>query len=92
MSVYSAAPIAVSTSAVPVLGTTGLGGLWSVKLKNSGTNPITLGGSGVTATTGYLMAGGDTLSVDVEGDDALYAISALGSTLQVLALGKELGG
>lgn len=87
--------IAVTSTAVNIAAnlSLGVGGLISVKLKNSGaTNPIALGGSGVTASAGYQMAPGDVLAVDLEGDDALWAVSTSGSTLQVLALGKEIGG
>lgn len=79
----------VPASTTPVIG---LGGLVSLKLSNSGANPIQLGPAGVTASTGYTLAASAALTLDLEGDDTLYAVSALGSTLQVLALGKEIGG
>lgn len=93
MSTYSGS-VAVSTTAVSIPASIGfgLGGLVSVRLKNSGANPIQLGNALVTGSTGYTMAAGDVLTVDLEGDDVLYAASTAGSTLQVLALGKMIGG
>lgn len=88
--------IAVSTTALSVPASTtpviGVGGLVSLKLSNSGANPIQLGGPGVTTSNGYTLAASAVLALDLEGDDTLWAVSALGSTLQVLALGKEIGG
>lgn len=42
----------------------------------AGGQVVYIGGANVTTTTGYPLAAGETLSLDIEGDDVVYGIVA----------------
>jgi hypothetical protein len=53
---------------------------------HSSSGTIYIGGVGVTSSTGYRMDNGDKLTVGLSDNEALYAITATGtSTMQVYA-------
>lgn len=89
MSVVSNQLAVTATAAIVVAGQSG--GVIEMHLTNSGANPIQLGPSSITGATGFTLAAGVTIPLRISGDDVLYAVSALGSTLQVLAVGEVLG-
>jgi hypothetical protein len=54
-------------------------------------NPVYLGGSGVTSSTGFLLKAGESMTFNVVGDDSLYAI-ATGATVTVsILVGRQVG-
>lgn len=53
-----------------------------------GTAAVWLGGSGVTANTGLLLAAGESVTYNVVGSDSLYAISA-GSVVVAVSAGRQ---
>lgn len=78
---------AVTSSAAKVLDMTTLGiqdpALTAiVTVTNNGSNPCYLGGDNtLTSSNGFLLAAGLSTTVGMYADDALWAISALGTTL-----------
>lgn len=51
------------------------------------TNPVYIGGSAVTTSTGTKLAAGGSLTYNVIGNDSLYAISA-GSVVVAVSVGR----
>jgi hypothetical protein len=80
----TAARITVSTTAV-ALNTATSGGV-DLYIKNTSANAADLGASTVTAGTGYDLAAGASITVQVDAGDVLYAIrsAAADATLAVL--------
>lgn len=56
-----------------------------VYLRNTGATDVFLGAPGVTATTGYNLASGSSLSVVIRDDEELYGIAAVSGTVHILA-------
>ena len=80
----SAARVVVSTSAV-ALNSTSPGGE-RLLITNTTANTADLGGSGVTAGTGYLLGANASVSFELDPGDLVYAIRTGGvdTTLAVL--------
>lgn len=81
----SAARVTVTTTAV-ALNTTSTGGN-SLRITNTdatATNTVDLGPAGVTSGGGLPVAGGATVTVDVDPGDVLYAISGGSVVVAVL--------
>lgn len=80
----TAARVTVSTSAV-ALNTASTAGQTLV-LKNTSANAADLGPSTVTATAGFDLAAGATVTVELSAGDVLYAIrsAAADATIAVL--------
>lgn len=71
------APTAVTPPGVP----------WSGVIKVNGAATVNVGPSSITTTTGFPIAAGETLPVDLDADDGpLYAIATTGSQ-ELLLLG-----
>lgn len=58
-----------------------------IRLKNTGSTAAFLGSATVTVTTGYSLAAGESFDMDLESDEALYAISAVAATIHVIRTG-----
>lgn len=56
-------------------------------LKNTGAATVFVGGSGVTTATGYPLAVGDILNLELSEGGALYGIAATTGTVAVLNTG-----
>lgn len=80
----SAARITVSTSAV-ALNTASTAGQ-RLTLKNTSANAADLGSSGVTATNGFDLAAGATVTVEVAPGDVLFAIRSGGTDATIAVL------
>lgn len=59
----------------------------SVLMTNVGAAAVFLGGAGVTTTNGYSLAAGASLSVDLTGDEKMFAVAAVSGSLHVLRTG-----
>lgn len=58
----------------------------TLKIKNiDATNAVDIGASAVTAGTGYPLAAGETLTIDADPGDGVYAIRSAGADV-VLAI------
>lgn len=76
--------VTVSTTAV-ALNAVGSSGT-TLKIKNTdATNAVDLGTSTVTAGTGYPLAAGETITLDADPGDGVYAIRSAGADV-VLAI------
>lgn len=53
------------------------------------TNPVYLGGSGVTANTGAKLAAGASITRNVVGNDSEYAIATGGTVLVAVEAGRQ---
>lgn len=73
--------VTVETTAV-ALNPAGTGGT-ILRIKN-GAAAIDLGGSGVTAGTGFEVAASGEVTVELDSGDVLYAICATSSVVQVM--------
>lgn len=75
-----AAQVTVTTTATQLSGNSDRGapGI-SVAVRNRGTTSIFLGGPGVTTTTGFELAAGESATCDLAGDDELFGICAAGT-------------
>lgn len=80
----TAARVTVSTTAV-ALNTSSSGGM-SLCIKNTSANAADLGATGVTATNGFDLAAGATVTIDLRPGDVLFAIrsAAADATLAIL--------
>lgn len=88
----SSAVVAVTSTATLLSGTdpgdvSGAANGQQLQLNNTGATSVFLGGAGVTTTTGYTLAAGAQLRVELEGKEALYAIAAATGTVGVLRTG-----
>ena len=75
----TSARIAVTTS--PTLISQSGSEIGHALLKNTGAASVFLGGADVTTTTGYEFAVGETLSITLGSNEALYGIVATGTVL-----------
>jgi hypothetical protein len=55
----------------------------TVIIKNAGAEDLVLGASNVTAATGFRLAAGQTLTVELFDPESIYGVSASGSNLTV---------
>lgn len=80
----TAARVTVSTVAVALNTASAYG--QTLAIKNTSANAADLGTSAVTATTGYELASGATVVVEVDAGDVLFAIrsAAADATLAIL--------
>lgn len=79
--------ITASTTATAVAATNS-DAVQSLVLRNSGATDVVLGGTGVTATTGYTLAAGVALGrIEIAAGEQLFVIAATTGTLEVLRLG-----
>lgn len=80
----TAARVTVSTVAVALNTATAYG--QTLIIKNTSANAADLGTSAVTANSGYDLAAGATVEVEVDSGDVLYAIrsAAADATLAIL--------
>lgn len=85
----SAQRITVSTAAVALNTDTDTVGGTTLVIKNTSANAADLGPSTVTATTGFDLAAGATVTVELGLGEQLYAIrsAAADATLSVLRIG-----
>jgi hypothetical protein len=60
---------------------------FQIIVNNAGTQPMWVGGSGVTQTTGYPIYSGGSASFPIGNGAVLYAVSPNGTTAAVMALG-----
>lgn len=81
----AASRVTVSTSAV-ALNTASSGGQRFV-LKNTSANAADLGPAGVTAGTGFDLAAGATLAVELDPGDVLFAIRSAAADATIAVLG-----
>lgn len=51
----------------------------SLLLRNRGSAAVFVGGSGVTSAAGFQVDAGETLALDLEADEAVFAVAASGS-------------
>jgi hypothetical protein len=83
----SGARFTVSTSAVAVAGSAGGSASLQVVIRNNdATNGASLGDSSVGAATGFLLAAGQTVAVDLEPGERIYAIRAAAADVIVSVL------
>lgn len=55
-------------------------------LRNASGQPVYLGGdNSVTASNGYLLANGETMAVDLVGDELWTSCASVGAEIQILA-------
>lgn len=81
----TAARVTVSTAAV-ALNTAGTAG-GSLTVKNTdATNAADLGAAGVTAGTGFPLAAGATVTIEVDAGDVLYAIRSAAADVSLAIL------
>jgi len=80
----TASRVTVSTTAV-ALNTAEVGGGVLI-LKNTSANAADLGPSTVAATTGFDLAAGATLTVELDAGDVLYAIRSGGADAVIAVL------
>lgn len=50
-------------------------------IKNKGSDPVYLGDSAVTSSTGFELAAGEAVVVHLSGEDKLYGICATGQSV-----------
>lgn len=72
MTVPDTATVLVSRGGNPTAGAAGK----AVALTNRGGGAVDLGGSAVTSGSGYQLAAGETVTLDLEITEEVYAISA----------------
>lgn len=81
MATAASQAVAVGTSAVALSATeTDSSVGQSLLLTNKGAVELVLGGSGVTSATGYRLAAGASVTVQLGSGDALYGVVTSGST------------
>lgn len=69
--------VTVSTTAIALA--TGSASGTATLVRNRGTSPVYLGGSGVTTATGFQVDAGDIVSIELGPLEIVYAIAAAGS-------------
>lgn len=69
--------VTVGTSATSVIAA-GVAGLRAV-VRNAGSTSVFLGPAGVTTTTGYELAAGDSVEVPVNGGGEVFGVVATGT-------------
>lgn len=80
----SASQVSVGTSATSILDVGDSGAV--AEITNQGANPVFIGGSGVTTSTGYSLAAGATLRLTMSPEDEVFGIVASGSeTVHVIS-------
>jgi hypothetical protein len=84
----AAAQITVGTSATQLQAREGDG--HSLCLRNAGAVDVYLGASDVTTSTGFKLAAGETMALDLLAAEAVYGIVASGSCI-VHVLGVSVG-
>lgn len=89
MAAVTTQAVSVGTSATPI--TTGAlplaaPGKTAVLVSNIGTNPIYLGGAGVTASTGVLIAAGVTVPMHGATLQSLYGIATTAASTLVIGV------
>lgn len=72
VTVPDTATVLVSRGGNPTAGNAGK----SVAITNRGGGAVDLGGSGVTSGGGYQLASGETVTIEMEITEEIYAISA----------------
>jgi selenophosphate synthase len=84
-----AAAVSVGTSAT--LLDRNITGTRSLLVKNSGANPIYIGGSDVTTAQGFPLAVGESISIDVPswGSGVYGIVAAATETANVLQVGRQ---
>lgn len=81
VSAITASRVTVATTATLIFTTTGGTGGSNVLIRNPGTVSVYLGGSGVTAATGFELAPGDAVSLQIRRSDTVYGIVASGTNI-----------
>lgn len=81
--------VSVTTTATRLDTSTAAGmGRSSLMVRNMGTVTIDLGGSTITAGTGFQLRAGESLSIDIASSDPIFGIVASGTaTVHVLQVG-----
>jgi hypothetical protein len=71
--------VAATATALVVADPLDQGGVVCAIKNPTGGVTVDLGGSAVTTGTGFALAGGESASVDLQGGESLYAITASGT-------------
>lgn len=75
-----------AAAAAVVISAASSQGSRTIIVANAGTNLMHIGPSGVNASTGFPVAAGASVTIDVPTDVAIYGFSTTGSTAAVLEI------